>query len=530
MERRTDDQRQPSRTREELELLAAREILHASASGLPLEAILTTIVNILITVAHVSTAWLMLVERGSLRTTTARGERAEVLRGSICSDPAHPCYAVAAGEQPQILDPHELDPADPVLGSLAGRRCVVVLLPLRASGHTVGVLGAAVPPESMPGLSLLSLLATEAATAIASANRPTQIRTWQHTLDTALGQIAEPVLVFDREGRLALWNGAAEELLGERGIQIGDTIAYLAARARLGDAQGNLLVPSDSAAARALRGERVENLEVGLPARDGGMRYLLASATPLQADGTVQGAVEVWRDVTHIRQLERMRAEFLSAVGHQLRTPLTSVLGFAEFLERKANTGISDEELKKGLRTIAEQARRINALVTDLIDGSQAEAGHLRLEMRTFDLTGLIQSVLSRFRSAEPAYTFRAEMPAALPPVRADPKRIERVLRNLLSNAVKFSPAGTEIVLRAAADRTRVTVSIADHGFGIAREDIPAVFMPFYRTPQVKGHGVGLGLFMARAIVEAHGGAMWVQSQVGEGSTFYFSLPIAHPC
>ncbi|MCL6504373.1 MAG: PAS domain-containing protein [Pirellulales bacterium] len=353
---------------------------------------------------------------------------------------------------------------------------------------------------------------------------------WQQTLDTAFGQIAEPVLVFDREGRLVLWNAAAEEMLSHCKVAPGDSVATLLTKAGLTAGQGRPLPPAECASARALRGERIDNFEEELPTPDGVVRHLLVSAAPLRSDGQIEGAVVVWRDVTHIRELERMRAEFLSAVGHQLRTPLTSVLGFAELLERKADTGIPDEELKKGLRTIAEQARRINALVTDLIDGSQAEAGHLRLEVRSLDLTDLIQSVLSRFRSAEPAYTFRAEMPAALPPVRADPKRIERVLRNLLSNAAKFSPAGTEIVLRAAADRTRVTVSIADRGFGIAREDIPAVFMPFYRTPQLRGQGVGLGLFMARAIVEAHGGAMWVQSQVGEGSTFYFSLPIAHPC
>jgi len=533
VERRTDDQRQPGQTREELQFLAARKILHASAAALPLEAMLTTIANILIIAANASTAWLMLLDQGCLRTRAACGECGDHMAGSVCRDPGHPCYLSAVGTQPCVLLPHQIDPDDPVLGHFAGRECAVVLLPLRTDGSPVGAVGLAVSPEHMPDLSRLESLATQAAEAVQGAGRKMPISAWQQTLDTAFGQIAEPVLVFDREGRLVLWNAAAEEMLSHCQVAPGDSIATLLAKSGLTAGQGRPLRPEDCASARALRGERVDNLEEELPTGDGIVRHLLVSAAPLRSDGQIEGAVVVGRDVTHIRELERMRAEFLSAVSHQLRTPLTSVLGFAELLERKAGAGLSGEELKRGLRTIAEQARRINALVTDLIDGSQAEAGHLQLDLQPTDLTELIEDAVSLFRSREPGYVFSLDVRRPLPSVRADRGRIERVLRNLLSNAVKFSPPGTEIVLRAIADPAWVTVSVLDHGFGIAREDIPAVFMPFYRTRQVGGRGIkgiGLGLFMARAIVEAHGGSMWVQSQVGEGSTFYFRLPVAHVC
>ena len=517
------------RSREELQLLAVHEILRATAAALPLEEILSVIANMTIIAFDASTSWFMLNEDGRLHTAVARGELAEALQGKACTiGPGSICSYATAG-RPTILQPREVDPADPVAGVFAGEREPVVLVPLKVDGRLLGLLGSVVPPEVSRDISFLVTMAEQASAAIESAWLREETRTWRQRLDAVFERMAEPVLVFDREGRLALMNASAEELLGGRQVRIGDTVADLVRKAGLTDNRGRPLLPEKTAVAHALRGERVENLEEDLPVPGSPTRHVLASAAPLGEAGHLEGAVVVWRDITYIKELERMRAEFLSMVSHELRSPLTSILGYAQLVQRDLEAGRQPRDLQKRLEVIVEQSKRVNSLVEDLLDASRAEAGRLALKLQWVDLPDLIGKKVGESMLLAPDHRFEVDLPPSVPPVRADPGRIEQVLSNLLSNAAKFSPPGTLITVRLLPEPDRVVVSVSDQGAGIAKEDIEGLFIPFHRVRQAAGRevkGVGLGLFISRSIVEAHGGDMWVQSELGKGSTFYFSLPL----
>ena len=514
--------------REQLHMLAVREILRATAAALPLPEILNVIANIMIIVTDASSSWLMLAKDGRLHTAAARGEHAERLSGMTCEDGAsRACEAVAEGE-PRVLRPEEIDPRDPILGPFARDARAMVLVPVKAPGRILGLLGASVRPEEAD-ISFFATLAEQAGSAIETARLREETRTWRERLDAVFSRMVEAVLVFDRDGRLALMNDAAEELLGERGVRVGDTVAEVLTKARLLGPHGRPETVEESSPGRALRGERVENLEVDLPRPGRPTRHLLASAVPLVApDGSIEGAVAVWRDITYIKELERMRVEFLSLVSHELRSPLTSILGYAQLIQRQVAMGRPLTGLETRLQVIVDQAKRVNALVEDLLEASRAETGRLGMRMQPVNLAEIARKAVRESAAIAPTHRFRVEAPPEVPPVQADPGRIDQVLKNLLSNAVKYSLPGTEVTVRVRVEPTREVVSVTDQGIGIRKEDLDAIFIPFHRVRQVGGReikGVGLGLFISRSIVEAHGGEMWVESELGKGSTFYFSLP-----
>lgn len=518
--------------REQLHLLAVREILRATASALPLHEILSVIANMMIIVTDASTSWLMLAENGRLRTVVARGEFAQRLSGSACEDgTSRACQAVMDGE-PRVLRPREIDPSDPILGPFAQDARAMVLVPVKAAGRVLGLLGASVRPE-VADISFLATLAEQAGSAIESARLREETRTWRERLDAVFSRMVEAVLVFDRNGRLALMNEAAEELLEERGVRLGDTIEELLTKAELAGPHGRPETVEEASPARALRGERVENLEVDLPRPGRPTRHLLASATPLVApDGSIEGAVTVWRDITYIKELERMRVEFLSLVSHELRSPLTSILGYAQLIQRQVAMGRPLTGLESRLQVIVDQAKRVNALVEDLLEASRAETGRLGMRIEWVNLAEIVRKAVRDSAAMAPTHRFNVEVPPDLPPVQADAGRIDQVLKNLLSNAVKYSLPGTEVTVRVRVEPSREVVSVTDQGIGIRKEDLDAIFIPFHRVRQVGGRevkGVGLGLFISRSIVEAHGGEMWVESELGKGSTFYFSLPRQAP-
>ncbi len=520
------------RPHEDLQLLAIREVLRATAAAPPLDEILTVIANMTIIVFDATTSWFMLAEDGRLRTVVARGEFGEELAGTVCADSSSGSCRAAASDRPAILQPQEIDPRDPLIGVFAGQDESVILVPLRSGARILGLLGSAVTPEATLDISFLVTVAEQATTAIESARLREETRSWRQRLDAVFERMAEAVLVYDREGRLALMNAAGEELLAGRNVVLGDTIGEVTRKAGLTDARGRPLRAEEAGASRALRGERVDNLEEDLPTASGSPRHLLISAMPLRSNDQVQGVVVVYRDITYIRELERMRAEFLSMVSHELRSPLTSVLGYAQLLERQALKGEPPRDLEKRLSVIVEQTKRVNALVEDLLEASRAEVGRLAMNMKYIDLLAIIRNTVGQMATLARGHRFRLELPDEVPPLRADPGRIEQVLRNLLSNAVKFSPPASEITLRLAVEAGRVVVSVSDQGVGISKEDVATLFLPFHRVRQAGGRevkGIGLGLFISRSIVEAHGGDMWVQSQVGKGSTFYFSLPLPRP-
>jgi len=516
----------PRHTREELQLSAIREILRASAEALPLNEILSVIANITIIVLDATTSWFMLVENGRLRTVVSRGEFAEELKDRECRlKRGESCVAVA-GDRPVILQPREIDPADPMVGILAGEPQPVVLLPLRAGDQLLGLLGSAVSPEASLDIVFLVTVAEQAANAIVGARLREESRTWRERLDAVFEGMADPVLIFDRDGKLALMNGSAQQLLGLKGVQLGDTIDEMLRKAGIQSAEGRPLAPDEMAAARALRGQRVENAEECIPLPGDTARCFLASGVPLLVDHEMQGAAVVFRDVTLRKHLETERETYVHTVSHDLRSPLTVILAQAQLIQRFADR---PERVRKGAEAIARDARRMNTMIQDLVDSARLESAQLKLNRVPVDLREFTLDLKERLSEVLPTERVKVVAPVSMPRVSADPDRLERILTNLLSNALKYSAPGTEVTVRMRQRGGEVVTSITDRGPGIPPEQLPLLFQRFYRPKEAgkRPEGLGLGLYITKGLVEAHGGHIRVASEPGKGSTFSFTLPVA---
>jgi signal transduction histidine kinase len=229
-------------------------------------------------------------------------------------------------------------------------------------------------------------------------------------------------------------------------------------------------------------------------------------------------------------ELQRRQSEFVATVSHELRTPLHSLWGFVKLLLEEK---VEDEETRREfLGIIDRECAHLAALVSDFLDVSKIEAGRMEMRKEPLSLDGLVTKTAAAFKTMadEKAITIDTDLPADLPPVEGDGERLGQVLANLVSNAIKFSEAGGRIVVRARVEGPELVVSVQDQGIGIATEALPHLFERFYQADESGTRwqgGTGLGLNISRQIVEAHGGRMWVDSNVGEGSTFSFAIPIA---
>ena len=299
--------RRPRHPSEGLQLRAIREILRATAEALPLDEILAVIVNIVIIVGDASTAWFMLMEQGCLRTAVARGELADRLVQMNYAVRPDDNTATVLGTSPLILSPERIDPTDPLVGPFAGSRASVVLIPVRRAHQADGLLGCAVSSVRSTDISFLVTISGQAATAIENAHLREERRIWRERLSAVFEQMAEAVLVFDREGRITLMNPAAVDVFGPKGVRLGDTIAEAILKAAPRGPDGRLLALGDTAATRALRGEHVSDLEESIPTAEGARRYSLVSSAPLIVNGQIQGAAVVWREITRLKQAEEER-------------------------------------------------------------------------------------------------------------------------------------------------------------------------------------------------------------------------------
>ena len=229
-----------------------------------------------------------------------------------------------------------------------------------------------------------------------------------------------------------------------------------------------------------------------------------------------------------LSEANRLKAELISVLAHEMRTPLTSIKGYSTALLMEEAT-FSPETQREFLQFIEEECEVLESLIYDLLESSIIDAGLLRLEPQPVRLPRLAKVVVDNIANHNQKYRFLIDFPSDFPIVDADPNRIEQVLRNLLDNAVKYSPREGLVVVRGEAGEDEVVISVADQGVGIAPEHLNRLFEKFFRVKSGLGRhvvGSGLGLPIARAIVESHGGRIWAESQVGQGSTFYFTLPL----
>lgn len=243
-------------------------------------------------------------------------------------------------------------------------------------------------------------------------------------------------------------------------------------------------------------------------------------------------ADKVQEDIARMRRLEELRREFVANVSHELKTPLTSIRGFAETLR----AGAVDDPAHRleFLEAIESDAQRLTALVDDLLDLSAIESGRRKAVLEPVSILDIAREAAARLKplAERRGVTLRVYDNPELPLVKADRGQIGRVLRNLLENAVKFNREGGSAVVRAEADAEEAVILVTDTGSGIPKEDIPRIFERFYRVDKARSSdagGTGLGLSIVKHIVEGHGGCVDVQSRLGEGSIFRVRLPLLKP-
>lgn len=250
----------------------------------------------------------------------------------------------------------------------------------------------------------------------------------------------------------------------------------------------------------------------------GGQAEWDAHGHPLRMAGSLQ-------DITVRKEAEQLKDELVSTVSHELRTPLANLRGYAELMLTRTFT---PEKKHEFIAIIHSEAIRLTNLINDFLDVQRLESGKSHYEFAGLELLPFLHESVAVFQGMEGRHTFRIDAPAALF-IRADKGRLQQVLANLLSNAVKFSPAGGEIAVGAARRDAEAVVWVKDHGLGMPAEALPQLFHKFFRVDNGATReigGTGLGLALSKGIIEAHKGDIWVESAPGQGSTFFFTLPV----
>jgi PAS domain S-box-containing protein len=293
--------------------------------------------------------------------------------------------------------------------------------------------------------------------------------------------------------------------------------------------------PDDKEAAARVAAETFANGEGGVNRfrwvrKDGQAIWVEARDVVIHgADGTPLGMRGVTMDITERHELERQKDEFLSIASHELKTPITTIKGYAQSGLRSLRDS-GDERITRTLRIINEQADRLTRLINELLDDSRIQNGTLPLYREPFDLADLVREVVSNMQLATPEFALILDCTAA--PVNADRQRIEQVVLNLVQNAIKYSGTHRQVEITLRPAGAEVIAAIRDSGVGIPLAQQAHVFERFFRASNVESRhytGLGLGLFISHSIILRHGGRMWLESAEGAGSTYYFSLPLTTP-
>ncbi|HEY6802340.1 MAG TPA: ATP-binding protein [Pyrinomonadaceae bacterium] len=343
----------------------------------------------------------------------------------------------------------------------------------------------------------------------------------QQTTEAAIDSLYDPVIVTDGEGRVTKLNQAAEEIFGSENENTGRHVGEIARDDRIAGAVAEALESQ-----RPVAGEGMSSI---LPlAVDGSERAYRLRTTPMRDNGhRLLGAVTILEDITHLREIDRLKSEFIATASHELRTPLTSVQMGVHLLLEGALGELTDSQ-NEVLQACRQDCERLDKLMRDLLDLSRIEAGESQPRLATVSARDLLSTAINELRPQVEAKGLKLviDVPVELPNVLVDRLQIERVISNLVVNALRHTKDG-EIHILAEQRDNHLAVSINDTGSGIPSEYLPHIFDKFVQVPDAPTGGAGLGLTISKSIVEAHGGQISVQSQVGLGTTFTFTLPLA---
>jgi two-component system phosphate regulon sensor histidine kinase PhoR len=327
-------------------------------------------------------------------------------------------------------------------------------------------------------------------------------------LATILDNMTDGVIMVDTEGNVSLANKAAEKLIGVKEAKNEPLIEAV----RDHEVDGLLKLCLSTTQTQATQYE--SSVSKG---------YLRVVAIPIAHTGVLL----LFQDLTELRSLQTTRRELIGNISHEFRTPLAGIKAMVETLSGGA---IDDKGAARDFLTrIDSEVDRLTQLVEELTELSRIETGKAELKKEPIDLNKLVEEVIAQLspQAERQQLSISREFATNLPSVPADKDRVRQVITNLVHNAIKFTPGGGRIIITSRALEGSVVVHIADTGIGIPEEDLPRVFERFYKGDKARaGGGTGMGLAIAKHVIQAHGGTIWVQSEEGKGSTFAFSLPL----
>jgi PAS domain S-box-containing protein len=402
-------------------------------------------------------------------------------------------------------------------------------LPMNVKGETVGVIfifRSYRGQFSADDRKLLSAFASQAAIAVHNAMLFTEIAKQHHHLDAILESAADGIFILDPSYRFIRFNRACSSLMGYEadsviGKQHNEVIRWLNREPgmSLDDAEANGW-PLSAQATLYVEGDLIT--KVG-----GAVSVGITYAPAFDETEELISIVATVRDITKFREAEELKSTFISIISHELRTPVALIKGYVGTLRRE-DARWDSTVVKDSLAVIEEEADHLTGLIDDLLDASRLQAGALKLNRSQIALDHLAQQMADRFTTQSDRHEFKIDFPSGFPLVFADEVRLIQVMGNLLSNAVKYSVDGGKVTISGTAKRNEIIICVQDEGPGIAVEDVPRIFNLFYRSNETsrKIKGAGLGLFLAKAVIEAHEGRIWVDDRVKDGARICFSLPL----
>jgi PAS domain S-box-containing protein len=446
-------------------------------------------------------------------TDTALGSRASAsawLSGDVLQSRAPLAVEDATADA-------RLAAADPIVA--AGYRAYLGVPLSGPEGGPAGVLAVyARRPRTWRSeeIEALQALAGNTSAALSNAELYSRVSLEKERSVAILANIADGIVAVDRDGRVVLWNAAAEEITGiPQEEAIGRTPAQVLQR--------QLSSEDDQASA----GQRLVSI------LRGGEEVWLSLSEAVMRDplGAVAGRIFAFRDISADRMVEQVKSDFVAAVSHELRTPLTSIYGFAETLLRQ-DIPFGEEDRRTFLGYIASESERLTEIVDQLLNVARLDAGDLHVEVDRIDVGSVVSEVVGTAEESDGSdgHRFEIDLPDEPLAAQADPEKVRQVFSILVENALRYSPVGGTVTVGARRNADRVEVRVVDQGTGIPAAEREWIFRKFYRAESAArdgAAGTGLGLFIAKELVNAMGGRIWVDSIEGQGSSFAFELPAA---
>jgi len=496
------------------------EITRTITQELDLQKVLKRILRISIEMLAGQAGLIALKDAHSWQVAAAQGIPAAFLRY---------LEPLLADESSQSLDADELNRMLKELTYTASQGLLNgTAISLNTHGQIIGVIfifRSYTDVFSNNDRQLLQSFADKAAIAVFNARLYSQVILEKQRLDALIDGAADGIIILNADHSIERVNDAFERICGQTDEQVrGKLHNEIITFARKPD--GMTLDEAESRgwpltynAPLYVEGDLKRADPPNIPV---GITY----APLLNANGQVRNIIVTVRDITHFRNADEMKSTFISIVSHELKTPVALIKGYASTL-RRDDARWDKHIIQDSLTVIEEEADHLTHMIEDLLDASRLQAGGLSLNRTDFSISALATRLAERFQIQTKQHKIVVDFPEAFPIILGDENRIGQVLSNLISNAIKYSAKG-EIRIKGEVHSDQVVITVSDHGPGIDPQDMPHVFDRFYRSDNAvrKTKGAGLGLYLARAIVESHGGRVWIDQQHKSGTRICFSLPI----